>query len=119
MDPQAAQVVLEHATLRTHVLPVSEVGMHTVRFEDVEAAVEGRGTLGRLLIDRWLDHMDGSKGTRVLWDVGIVELLADPSLATEVAAPGYGGPNVTAYKDLRGAELFAGALARLRDGGQR
>ena len=118
MDPQAAQLVLEHPTLRTHVLPVSEVGMHTVRYEDVEAAVAGRGTLGELLLDRWRGHMDGSEETRVLWDVGIVELLADPTLATEVEAPGYGGANVTAYRDLRGAELFAGALARLREGGR-
>ena len=117
MDPQAAQLVLEHPTLRTHVLPVSEVGMYTVRFDEVAAAVGGRGALGALLLDRWRGHMDGSKGTRVLWDVAIVELLADPTLATEVAAPGYGGPHVTAYKDLRGAELFAGALARLRRGG--
>ena len=117
MDPQAAQLVLEHPTLRTHVLPVSEVGMHTVRYGDVAAAVGERGALGELLLDRWRRHMDGSGDTRVLWDVGIVELLADPTLATEVPAPGYGGPNVTAYRDLRGAELFAGALARLQRGG--
>ena len=113
MDPQAARLVLEHPTLRTHVLPVSEVGQHPVHYDDVEAAIGGKGDLADVLLGRWRDHMDGSKGERVLWDVAIVELLSDPSLATEVAAPDYGGANVTAYRDLDGERLFARSLARI------
>lgn len=112
MDPQAAKIVLEHPTLRVHVLPVSEVGAFSVAYADVAAVVEGRGRLGKLLLDRWHNHFDGVTSARVLWDVAIVELLADPSYATEVAAPGYGGANVTAYRNLRGEALFARALAR-------
>ena len=113
MDPQAARLVLEHPTLRTHVLPVSEVGQHRVHYDDVAAAIGGKGELADVLLGRWTDHMDGSKGTRVLWDVAIVELLSDPSLGTEVAAPDYGGANVTAYRDLDGERLFARSLARI------
>ena len=115
MDPQAAQLVLEHPSLRVHVLPVSEVGMHTVTYAQVEVAVGEGGALGEVLLDWWRRHMDGSKDTRVLWDVAIVELLSDPTLATELAAPGYGGANVTAYRNLEGDVIFARALARIQD----
>ena len=115
MDPQATQLILEHPSLRVHVLPVSEVGMHHVAYTQIQAVAEGGSPLGEILLDRWRNHMDGSKDTRVLWDVAIVELLAEPGLATEVAAPGYGGPNVTAYKDLRGDALFVQALKRIEE----
>ena len=113
MDPQAAHLVLEHPTLRTHVLPVSEVGEHRVRYGDVEAALGGKGPLADVLLRRWRDHVDGSVGERVLWDVALVELLSDPSLATEVSAPDYGGARVTAYRAIDGERLFARALARI------
>ena len=113
MDPQAARLVLEHPTLRTHVLPVSEVGEHTVTFEQVNAAVGDDHPLAELLTDRWLEHMDGSRGTRVLWDLALIELMSDPGLATEVEAPGYYGANVTAFRDLDGEALFARALERI------
>lgn len=113
MDPQAARLILEHPTLRVRVLPVSEVGQHTVTFDEVNAAVGDETPLAQLLTDRWLDHMDGSRGTRVLWDLALVELMSDPELATEVAAPGYYGANVTAFKDLDGERLFARSLARI------
>ena len=115
MDPQAAQLVLEHPTLRVHVLPVSEVGMHTVTYAQVEVAMGEGGALGEVLLDRWRRHMDGSKDTRVLWDVAIVEVLSDPALAKEVAAPGYGGANVTAYRSLQGSDIFDRALVRIKN----
>ena len=113
MDPQAARIVLEHPTLRTHVLPVSEVGAYRVHYDSVAATLGEPTDLGDLLLGRWRDHMDGSKGERVLWDLALVERLADPSLAEEVAAPDYGGPNVTAFRKLRGDELFRRALGRI------
>lgn len=115
MDPQAARVVFEHPTLRTHILPVSEVEAFTVHYDDVEAMIGGEGELADLLLRRWRDHLDGARDERVLWDVAIVELLNDPSFATEVPAPGYGGPNVTAYRDLKGEALFEQAMARIAE----
>lgn len=113
MDPQAARIVLEHPTLRVHVLPVSEVGRHAVSYDEVSAAVGDEHPLAQLLTDRWLDHVDGSRETRVLWDLALVELVSDPDLATEVGAPGYYGANVTAFRDLDGGRLFARSLARI------
>lgn len=113
MDPQAARTVFDHPTLRTHILPVSEVEAFTVHYDDVEAMIGGKGELADLLLQRWRAHLDGVTDERVLWDVAIVELLDDPSFATEVKAPGYGGPNVTAYRDLQGEKLFAQAMSRI------
>ena len=111
MDPQAAQLVLEHPTLRVHVLPVNEVGMHTVTYKQVEEFIAQESLLADLLLDRWRGHMDGSKATRVLWDLAIIQILRLPVLAVELEAPGYGGENVTAYTNLIGEELFNRALA--------
>lgn len=90
-DPNAVDVLLNTRDLEVHVMTAS-TSQHLV-FTKTEADhhLKGKGDLGDYLIDRWESFErwwqadDLEKERWIMWDVAIIEALADPALATQAS----------------------------------
>jgi purine nucleosidase len=82
-DPRAIHVVLDAADLETHVMPHNTALPLRFEMADVERRLAGRREPLDFLSRRWQQHLDASRGERVIWDLALVEALIHPELATE------------------------------------
>ena len=80
MDPFALDLVLD-SEAELHIMPINvAVGME-IAYLDLERAI-GQHQIGKYLLKRWDDHIDGSRQSRILWDLGLVAAFIHPEFAT-------------------------------------
>ena len=84
MDIQAIEVVLDAKDLETHILPVNVAAAMEFSLEEVRQKFAGRNESLDLLHRRWLDHMDGGRHRRTIWDLALISCLIRPEFGEEV-----------------------------------
>jgi inosine-uridine nucleoside N-ribohydrolase len=84
MDPQAIEVVLDAKDLETHIMPVNVAARMEFDMTEVKQKFAGRNDLLDLLYRRWVDHMDGSRVRRIIWDLSVVSCLLRPQFGEEI-----------------------------------
>lgn len=88
-DPNAVNTLLNTPALEFHIMTAS-TSQHLV-FEktEVDWHLKGKGGIGDYLVKRWESYdrfwqkEDPEKTKWIMWDVAIIEALADPSLASQ------------------------------------
>ena len=80
MDPYALDLLLESKANLT-IIPLNTALAMGVDFDRMNEEI-GEHFLGRFLIDRWKNHLDGSRRKRILWDLALVAVFIDPSFGT-------------------------------------
>lgn len=86
MDPRAIHVLLDTEGLELHVMPHTTAAALSFAFAELRDRFAGRSELHDFLLERWRNHADPGRRSRVLWDLALVEAVIRPELAREVAA---------------------------------
>ncbi|WP_350285702.1 nucleoside hydrolase [uncultured Croceitalea sp.] len=80
MDQFALDFLLNSkATL--NIIPVNVAAAMQIDFDVLNAKI-GNHFLGKFLMQRWIDHLDGSRRNRVLWDLALISIFVNPSFCT-------------------------------------
>ncbi|MEO0340017.1 MAG: nucleoside hydrolase [Bacteroidota bacterium] len=102
MDVQALETVLE-SEVEMHVIPVNIASAMKFEFTETEEKLPKDHPLSRLLLDRWYEHLDGSRKSRTIWDLSIVQAIRHPEWATTqtvTTSKDNGSRKITFYKSI-------------------
>jgi inosine-uridine nucleoside N-ribohydrolase len=108
MDVQAIEVVLNAKDLETHIMPVNVAAALVFEMAEVKAKFAGRNDLLDLLHRRWVDHADGSRVRRTIWDLAVVSCMLRPEFGEElkVMTPPENTPReVFVYSKIEGRKI--------------
>lgn len=109
MDPQALEEVLK-SSAELHVIPVNIASKMTFNYEETEQKLSGKHGVLDFLVDRWYQHLDGSRYERTIWDLTIIEAIIHPEWVEEVkimtTKENYSRP-VYYYKDIDADKIRA------------
>jgi purine nucleosidase len=86
MDIQAIEVVLNAKGLETHIMPVNVAAALVFDMEEAKQKLAQRNDLLDLLYRRWVDHVDGGRARRVIWDLSVISCLIHPQFGEEIRA---------------------------------
>jgi inosine-uridine nucleoside N-ribohydrolase len=86
MDVQAIEVVLDTKDLETHIIPVNVASAMIFEMDELKKNFAGRNDLLDLLYRRWVDHIDGGRARRTIWDLSVITCLIHPNLGKEITA---------------------------------
>ncbi|MFC4701576.1 nucleoside hydrolase [Glaciecola siphonariae] len=108
MDTQALHYLLNSSVPMT-VIPVNVA--YDMQFDYAETAQRLKGThpLGDLLVDRWTNHMDGSRQARAIWDLALIYAMSDPEWieTTQVrTSKDYGDRDITYISQIDGEQMY-------------
>ena len=107
MDVQALEVMLM-SDVEMHVIPVNVAAALTFDYQETEARFKGKHGLTDFLLQRWFDHLDGSRIRRTIWDLALIEAMIHPEWAEKVkitTSKDNGNKTVWYYKEID-AERF-------------
>lgn len=76
MDQQAVEVVFM-SKAEMYIMPVNVAVEMEFNYKEAEKRLP-TNKLGRLLLDRWYNHLDGGRKKRVLWDLALIEAIIYP-----------------------------------------
>ncbi|MEM9076010.1 MAG: nucleoside hydrolase [Bacteroidota bacterium] len=82
MDPFALDLLLD-SEVELIVMPINVAVNMEIEYEDLKQNI-GSMALGKFLLKRWDDHLDGSRKSRVLWDLALVSAFIHPEMANTV-----------------------------------
>ena len=102
MDVQALETVLE-SEVEMHVIPINVATAMQFEFAETEEKLPKDHPLSRLLLDRWYEHLDGSRKSRTIWDLSIVQAIRHPEWAmtqTITTSKDNGSRKITFYKSI-------------------
>lgn len=77
MDVQALEILLT-SEVEMNVIPVNVASAMTFTFAEVEEKLLNAHPMGKILVDRWYQHLDGSRKERTIWDLALVEAMIHP-----------------------------------------
>ncbi len=83
MDAQALEILLI-SEVEMNVIPVNVASAMTFTFAEVEEKLANAHPLGNFLVDRWYQHLDGSRKKRTIWDLALIEAIIHPEWAETV-----------------------------------
>ncbi|MEM9674547.1 MAG: nucleoside hydrolase [Cyclobacteriaceae bacterium] len=83
MDAQALELLLT-SEVEMHVIPVNVASAMTFTFAEVKEKLRNANPMGKILVDRWYQHLDGSRKQRTIWDLALIEAIIHPEWAEEV-----------------------------------
>lgn len=79
MDVQALEIILM-SEVELYVLPINIAAKMQFDYEDTKSKLLPDHSLTRLLLDRWYEHLDGGRKSRVIWDLALIQALIHPEL---------------------------------------
>lgn len=109
MDVQAVETILM-SEVELHVIPVNVAADMTFTYEEVEARLRDQHQLGNYLVDRWYQHLDGSRKQRTIWDLALIQAMIHPEWAEEAiitTSKDNGSKKITYYKSIDAAKMKA------------
>ncbi|GAB5561721.1 MAG: hypothetical protein SynsKO_33680 [Synoicihabitans sp.] len=118
MDIQAIEVVLSADALDLTIIPVNVAAKMKFGIDEMKAELAGRNHALDFLHQIWMEHKDGSRIQRTIWDLSVITCLIDPTFGTveTVEAPPENGRRpVKVYTDLDGAGIRAEFYQKLRE----
>ena len=83
MDAQALEVLLA-SEVEMNVIPVNVASAMKFTFAEVEEKLLNAHPMGKILVDRWYQHLDGSRKERTIWDLALIEAIIHPEWAEMV-----------------------------------
>ena len=83
MDIRALDIVL-NSEVECFIIPVNVAQEMTFSYEEMNARIGSLHPLGEFLVDRWYNHLDGSRKERVIWDLALIEAMIHPEWAKTV-----------------------------------
>lgn len=78
MDPFALDYLLD-SNVTMDIMPINVAVAMEIGYKELSDAI-GNGSLGRFLLKRWDDHLDGARQSRVLWDLALTAAFLRPEL---------------------------------------
>lgn len=97
MDVQALELLLM-SKVEMHVIPINVAAQMEFNFRETQALFSDKHQLGKILIDRWYDHLDSGRKTRTIWDVALIQAIIHPEWVEEV--------KITTSKDNGNKEIY-------------
>ena len=121
MDQQALGEMLD-SEVAMHIIPVSVASQMTFNYDEAVAKLKDQHTLTNFLLERWYNHLDGSRDERVIWDLALIEAIIHPEWAEEVkikTSKENGNREIWYYKDIEedkmSADFFRTTLSYLQE----
>ena len=109
MDPQALEIMLQ-SNVEMTVIPVNVAASMTFTYEETAAQLKGLHPLGDFLVDRWYNHLDGSREKRTIWDLALIQAMIYPEWAETVKATtsrDSGNKEITFIKRIKADKMKA------------
>ncbi len=116
MDPYALDLLLDSGA-PMHIIPVNTASAMEISFEVLEKEI-GSHPLGDYLIRRWTDHLDGSRASRTLWDLALIDVFLRPQVArvkTITTSRDSGNRPIRFYESIDAEEIYRDFFARVRE----
>ena len=102
MDIQALFLMF-NSEVEMHIMPKQLGGLMQFDYAECEAKLRGVHPLGDYLVDRWYNHLDGSRKQRAIWDLSLIGAMIheDSSKEIEVMTPkNMGARKVFYYSEI-------------------
>jgi inosine-uridine nucleoside N-ribohydrolase len=115
MDTQALHFML-NSTVPMTVIPVNVAYAMQFDYADTAKRLKGTHPLGDFLVDRWTNHMDGSRQNRAIWDLALIYAMSDPQWASfkkVKTSKEYGGRDVTYISSIDAEQMYQAFFDRL------
>ncbi|WP_350291944.1 nucleoside hydrolase [uncultured Croceitalea sp.] len=80
MDQYALDFLLE-SKANMHIIPLNVAVHMEIDFDKINTKI-GNHFLGKFLMKRWIDHIDGSRRNRILWDLALISAFINPEMTT-------------------------------------
>ena len=107
MDPFALDYLLD-SEVKMNIIPVNVASKMKIDFDEMEKKI-GNHYLGKHLQKRWIDHIDGDRRSRTLWDLALVSIFLHPDFAeTKVinTSKDSGNRSITFYKSIDASAIY-------------
>ncbi len=107
MDPFALDYLL-NSEVELYIMPINVAAAMEVEYTELKDAI-GKHPLGSHLIQRWDNHLDGSRKNRVLWDLGLVSAFINADFAEKeviTTSRDSGNRPITFYKRLDAGAVY-------------
>ncbi|BFP43347.1 hypothetical protein FGF1_41920 [Flavobacteriaceae bacterium GF1] len=107
MDPFALDYLLD-SEVALSIMPVSVAVAMEIAYKELSREI-GNYDIGRFLLKRWDGHLDGSRKSRVLWDLALVAAYINPNFAeTEriTTSRDSGKRPITFYKSIDANAIY-------------
>ena len=114
MDPYALDLLLE-SEAELHIVPLNTAVAMQVDFDEMNKKI-GDHFLGSFLMDRWKNHLDGSRRNRILWDLGLVAVFINPdfgSTQTITTSKDSGNRPIVFYDSLDAKAIYNDFYSKL------
>lgn len=107
MDPFALDYLLD-SKAQMHIIPVNVAATMKISLDEMEAKI-GNHFLGKHLQRRWVNHVDGDRRSRTLWDLALVTVFIHPEFAeTKIVTTSRDSGNrpITFYKSIDAEAIY-------------
>ncbi|NKI32422.1 nucleoside hydrolase [Croceivirga thetidis] len=107
MDPFALDYLLE-SEVELNIIPVSVASAMKIGFDVMDSKI-GSHFLGKHLQKRWVDHIDGERRSRTLWDLALISVFINPDFGETVkikTSRDSGNRVVTFYKSIDADAIY-------------
>ncbi len=115
MDVQALEILLM-SKVEMHVIPVNVAAQMELDFAETKQAFKDKHQLGKVLLDRWFNHIDGGRQKRTIWDLALIQAMIYPEWAEEVmitTSKDNGNKTMFYYKSIDATKMKAEFFERL------
>ena len=117
MDIQAVETLLM-SSVEMHVIPVSVAVKMSFNYEETKKQLTTNHSLCQLLLDRWYQHLDGGRKSRVIWDVGLIQAMIHPewvTVKTITTSRDNGNRPIHYYQDIDSDKMKAVFFQQVND----
>ncbi|UII79412.1 nucleoside hydrolase [Flagellimonas sp. CMM7] len=107
MDPYALDYLLD-SKVSMKIMPVSIAVKMEIDFDELNNKI-GDHFLGAFLMDRWITHLDGSRRSRVLWDLALITAFIKPEMASTkqlITSKDSGNREITFYDGIDADAIY-------------
>jgi inosine-uridine nucleoside N-ribohydrolase len=114
MDTQALHYLLNSEVPMT-VIPVNVAYDMQFDYADTFTRLKGTHPLGDFLVDRWTNHIDGSRQNRAIWDLALIYAMTDPqwiSTTNVKTSKDYGDKEITYISKIDGEQMYQAFFER-------
>ncbi|WP_435622500.1 nucleoside hydrolase [Flagellimonas sp.] len=114
MDPFALDLLLE-SEVELVILPVNVASAMEIAYDDLENNIADLD-LGKFLLERWDTHLDGSRKSRVLWDLALISAFINPDFAKIVTirtSRDSGNRDIQFYNEINAKAIYQDFYATL------
>ncbi|MEM9648375.1 MAG: nucleoside hydrolase [Bacteroidota bacterium] len=107
MDPYALDLLLD-SQVEFYIMPINVAADMEIAYADLAKAIDSHA-IGKFLLKRWDDHIDGSREKRILWDLALIAAFINPEFAeiqTIKTSPDSGNRNIHFYAHIDAEAIY-------------